>query len=259
MLDLVEQDDAEIGCASIPQGATTCAFCLSMAAVGFAKSFEVLEEEGRTFHDHCDCRFIPGPIGQSVKLSDYNSDAVQNALNDAKRTLGYPTDKKLKPEWERAIRAELERRDSKWVMEGVVPEIDSEPKELLDFIRKDRPHEERTALRLALRGYKSTFAPDTIERFDELKGMMQTIGLADTKQGIEFKTIMVAKEESTIDDYLRKAAKKEGVKLLVFDTYESKYLSDTKIVEFVSNNMRKRGISEVLVIMKDGSLRYIKK
>jgi len=132
-------DDKSTGCASVPAGRTTCYFCLSMAAVGVAHSFKVMDIEGRRFHDSCDCAFVPGFIGHGVDIPGYNSDELADMLNEVKRDLGLPTNSKLTSAQERLVEEELERRQgappddpplfgedkAEWPLERVYREYDA--------------------------------------------------------------------------------------------------------------------------------------
>ena len=113
MLRNSRKDAKGVGCACVPTGATTCPFCLSMAAVGVAYSFAVLDVEGEGFHDNCDCVFVPGFLGHDVEVDGYSSKAFRDQLSEAMEALGIPqnTGYRQMTEAERyALRQELERR-----------------------------------------------------------------------------------------------------------------------------------------------------
>jgi len=58
--------------ARVPQGATTCSFCMMLASRGFVYLTEESAGEFDKFHRHCDCRIVPGYPG--MELDGYDPD-----------------------------------------------------------------------------------------------------------------------------------------------------------------------------------------
>ncbi|MCL2757345.1 MAG: hypothetical protein FWD43_04630 [Coriobacteriia bacterium] len=248
------QDDKSTGCASVPMGPTTCAFCLEMAALGVTYSIKVLDVEGRTFHDHCDCIFVPGFIGHSVKFGHYDSDAIREALDDVKRTLGYPINEGIKPEWEHEIRAELARRDHNWVMKGIEPEIDYS---LLNQRERELVEQKE------IDGYeflKSKGFPVTV-----LRTLSSNPANIDILIGTEYWELKTPEGgETAIRRRLREAVSKwerlheSGLLLddfpkVVLDNRLSR-LNDAEALKKFRYEMNRLGVREGLFIGKDGSL-----
>lgn len=259
MQELSRQDDKSIGCASIPQGATTCAFCLEMAAVGFAYSFKVLNMEGRTFHDHCDCRFIPGFIGHSVKTiidgKEYDSDKVREALDDVKATLGYSSNVTLTNKVLNEMRQEVERRDLGWMMWGEEPEtIYQIPRETCltdNNLRRD------------------IFAHDALRRH----GIWATVRQANAPDGYsnidldilegrcEIKS-PTGNNMRAVESNLRDAKRQffnqyDAPPTPIRIVFNSRYMEvdDDKIAGRIILEIVRHDIDEVLQVLKDGSIR----
>ena len=102
----------------MPSGATPCSFCLSMAAVGVSKSFEAMaagKTKKREFHDSCRCIFVPSFLDANGKaigidLAGYNPTAIQNALTEARRALGFSISGELTDAQMDLLTKELEGR-----------------------------------------------------------------------------------------------------------------------------------------------------
>jgi hypothetical protein len=258
MMNNSRADKDGTGCASIPTSRKPCAFCLEMAAVGVAYSFKVMKIQGMRFHDHCHCIFLPGFIGHSVEVEGFSSDAVRNALDDAKRTLGIPVNAFAAGKNYRPVTDELARRDPRWVMEGIVPEVTADDDELMLKIEKDRPHELMTAKRLTQHGYPFNFQHDYRHYFDAELGLNQTVGLADDSYGKELKWVSpdARSASSVVTNAYSSAIKKEGVSLLVIDNADSG-INDVDIIREVRNRIGKLSYP-TLVIEKDGAVTLIR-
>ena len=246
------RDRHKVKFARVPGSSESCAFCIMLASRGF--EYWSAESAGANdhWHAHCECLVVPGFDGITV-IEGYDKDALYDAWRDAQRTVGAPFSGKAS--YGSAVTRELERRDPAWIRTGKVPKITYEGEKLRANIIKNYPHQIRTAERLAQHGYQYYF------QTDEFHSGGKTIGLADgfiSGKGWEIKTLQSASKESTIDSHLRNAAEKVGMDVTVIDGAEAVNLSDNRIEEIIKRRMGARGVSEVLQILKDGSLRIIK-
>ena len=180
-------------------------------------------------------------------------------LDDAKRTLSYPINAGIKPEWEREIREELERRDPDWVMKGIVPEVVFEDEGLKAKILEDRPWKYETAKRLTAKGYPFDFQYDYRHHFDSNKGIWQTKGLSDDSNGKELKYVTkeATSASSVVSNAYARARKKEGVGLLIIDNKDS-IISDAEIIYEVSRRVESRTFIPTIIIGKSGNLAFVK-
>lgn len=142
-----------------------------------------------------------------------------------------------------ALTEEMKLRDPKWLLDGTVPKPSYESEEARAFknknkqARKQHADELRTAERISVFGFDTTFIIDEIE--GENKG--DTIGLADLKSGLELKTLDKAARFSTIDGHIDSASNKNA-KGLLLDNYDNELLSDEKLKEWILKSRRfKRG------------------
>ena len=65
-------ETAGVRFARVPQGPTTCEFCLMLASRGFVYLSQESAGEFDQFHVHCDCRIVPGYPG--MELEGYDPD-----------------------------------------------------------------------------------------------------------------------------------------------------------------------------------------
>jgi hypothetical protein len=237
--------------ARVPSGLETCGYCLMLCSRGFVYANEATALAAS--HSGCDCMAIAADTKNRYDrevLEGYDPEWLKEVWDDITHTVGDTNTN--------AVTKEMARRDPAWIWKGIVPKIDSEPKELLDTIRRKRPWEERTALRLAKHGYKTTFIVDSRNYYDEQLGLWQRVGLSDTKQGAEFKAIVEARGGSSIDSALRNASHKEGVRFVVVDNSEAKYLTDEETERHIRRHMQKRRITNIVMVRHDESLMLIK-
>ena len=151
--------------------------------------------------------------------------------------------------------AEINKRDTKWLWTG-------KPADVLypddDFVRKEkkanRQHELRTAQRIAANGLKVEFKYD--QKIDKSSPRRETIGYADFKNGWEIKTLMQATSEySAVKNSYEKSVGKIGLKRLIIDNYEAKYLSDEDVMKQIKKqNSNFEGFEWVSMINKQGTL-----
>lgn len=229
------------------------------------------------FHDKCNCRVVAGYEGLEVEGYDYKGmydryKACRNAIGGYDQLwddwCALSQEEKDKygrservggddPEidaWTRAkignqanavndymmkrIVQEMNERDREWLYSGKTPSPTFETDELEQEIVSNRPHELRTAARLNGHGVPTPFHVDERHYFDEEQGVWQTVGLADCGNGYELKTLQDA-SWSSVDDYLRKTAKKEGVRAVVIDNFENRSaLSDAELIRKLQEQTR---------------------
>lgn len=69
--------------ARVPQGSTTCDFCLMLASRGFVYLTEESAGEFNKFHRNCDCRIVPGYEGAEVE--GYDPDALYEQWRESQQ------------------------------------------------------------------------------------------------------------------------------------------------------------------------------
>jgi hypothetical protein len=253
------------GCASIPAGRTPCPFCLEMAAVGVAYSFKVLDIEGRRFHDHCRCRFVPGFIGHDFEVmiegKPYNSDAIRTALDDVRQTLGYSLNTRLTNAQMYQMRKELERRDLDWIMSREVPEFTYETPGVKREVHSEaKRHELLTAEKLAQPGYYGEFLRIRSVRnaFGE-KRDIPTPDLAMVEKEWEVKAPAVGKNPDKnyerVENLVLDALRKSGH--IVIDNQDGRSdMSDEEVMDHLRGiiSFRDSKVKELLFLSKNGKL-----
>lgn len=242
------------------------------------------------FHEHCNCRVVAGYDGLEVEGYDYrgmyrryrqcrdtigDTEAVwqdwqslpqeeRDSYGRGARAIPLSEDpdedarlrKKLGAQADafndylaHRVCQEMDTRDREWLYSGKTPSPSFETNELEWEITNNRPHELRTAARLNGHGVPTPFRIDERHFFDEERGVWQTVGLSDLANGYELKTLQDA-SWSSVDDYLRKTAKKEGVRAVVIDDFENKSsLSDAELIRKLQEQSRWRG--SIYVITHD--------
>ena len=247
------------------------------------------------FHDKCNCRVVAGYKGLEVEGYDYEgmydrykacrdtiggyeqlwddwralSQEEKDEYGKGERVNVLSDDTELEAEIRKRIGnqanavndymmkrivKEMDERDREWLYSGKIPSPTFETDELEQEIASDRPHELRTAARLNRHGVPTPFHVDERHYFDEEQGVWQTVGLADLANGYELKTLQDA-GWNAVDDYLRRTAKKEGVRAVVVDNYENKSsLSDVELMRKLQTQTRWDG--SIYVITHDD--RYIR-
>lgn len=153
-----------------------------------------------------------------------------------------------------ALVVEIASRDNLWLGWGIRPLITFETDRLKETVLTKRPHEVVTALRLADHGIRADFVADVVRKFNPIDGKMMQVGLADLANGYEIKSLSTASTFSTIDGYLRRAAKKRDARAIVFDNSDNDSLDDEGLFGFISKG-RRRFSGRIYVLCKDGAYR----
>ena len=151
---------------------------------------------------------------------------------------------------------ELRTRTVAWLLFGLIPPVSFETNELKATIVEKRPHELRTAERLSLNGVRSKFVRDHRRVVDPLTREVKQIGLADLANGYELKTLETAATFSSIDGYLRRAAKKLNVVAVVFDNTNNQGMSDEALDICVIEAKRRFG-GRVYVLHQNGDYKRV--
>lgn len=151
---------------------------------------------------------------------------------------------------------ELRTRTFAWLFLGRAPRVSFEASELREAIASRRPHELRTARRLSCNGVRARFARDVQGAMDSVTGETKQVGLADLANGYELKTLITAATFSSIDGYLRRAAKKRNVTAVVFDNTDNQNMSD-EALGFYIVEAKRRFKGRVYVLRQDGG--YIRR
>lgn len=255
--------------ARVPSGSETCGFCLMLSSFGFHYNSE--SSAGHA-HANCDCRVIPDFGGASVE--GYDPDDMYRNYNRCLETLGgrdgireqwmkLPDDERAK-RIERhggkesdafesflngRIAAEIETRDPAWFRTGKTPEISFETAELESEIKKNRPHEIRTAERIRLFGIRADFVVDH-------EGSDQPKGLADLANGYELKYVFENQTYNTTNDHLKRTSKKRGARYVCFDNADGNMPDGSLVENILRSRSFRRG--RVYIIDSDGNYRFIR-
>jgi hypothetical protein len=218
--------------ARVPVG-PTCPFCIMLASRGFVYATAKTAGELGQYHDRCNCRIIAGYEG--LQVEGYNYEDMYKRFGMCMKTLG--GEDQVWKDWEglsaderggmkfseystKRILHEMDTRDRRWLFDGTIPEPTFESKALETEIRTKRPHEIRTAWRLAQQGVRIDFWTDFTEERDAKTGAVYLRGLPDSRNGYEIKTLNKSVTINTVNDYLRNASRKRGCSALVFDISE---------------------------------------
>jgi hypothetical protein len=98
------------------------------------------------------------------------------------------------------------------------------------------------------------------QRYNSARKEWEKIPTTDTKDGVEFKTLLTGKGFSAIDHAVRDAGHKLNLRLLVLDNRESLFISDEDAVKHTKASLQKRQrrVPEVLLLKKDGTIQTIR-
>jgi hypothetical protein len=92
---------------------------------------------------------------------------------------------------------------------GIEPEPTYPSEAFKKEVEEDRPHEIRTAKRIATAGLRSDFREDEESFIDEEKGLDQVRGYADFADDLEIKTLQNAATYNTINGYIKNTSRKK--------------------------------------------------
>lgn len=242
---------------AIVASADCCPWCLMVSGHGYFYNSEQ-SARAQTFHDHCKCSFVIG-WDDSDALAGYDPDGINDRISKCADTLGvgFPDTHDPSNAITAAVLAEMATRDPRWLRDGKEPPVTFASPELEDEIRRERPHEMRTAKRLTENGVPTDFVVDVKVITDEKTGQRKLVGLADFANGYEIKTLDGASSFNTIDGYMRQTSKKANAVAIVFDNSENKSLTDEELETFLKRSRRFAG-GRVYIIGKDQKLRRIK-
>lgn len=226
--------DPGVRYAHVPAGPKPCIHCLEMASKGFSYEQPPRAEN----HPGCQCVVVPGTA--ATRVEGYDPEGIASRIAMCAETVG--VDPKADEErLRKLIRDEVGTRDAVWLATGAVPVPSFETPLLKREIEKERPHETRTARRLAEVGIRSDFVDDSS-------------GLADLSSGVELKTLMGTASYNTVSGYIKGTSKtKRNAKAIIFDNYENTEAEDDLIAGFVLRSQSfARG--KIYILRKDGKL-----
>lgn len=104
--------------ARVPQGPTTCSFCLMLASRGFVYHSAKTAGEFNRFHSNCDCAVVPG-YENSTQVEGYHPGELLSAWNEARESAGLKSTHSLKSNHHELISEELRKLHPDWIEEGV--------------------------------------------------------------------------------------------------------------------------------------------
>ncbi len=248
-------DEKGTGCASVPRGSKPCAFCLEMAKVGVAYSFQVMKIKNKTFHDRCRCVFVPGFAGHDITIDvdgrEYSSDHIRNAMDSIRQTLGIKQNAEPTQEVVNAERQELARRDYDWVKWGEDAGVEYEKKR-----KKLSERERKTADVLSSKGISHKWVKEN-------NGGIANIDLNINGQKWEEKSPLGASRSAVFENLADAVSKWDRLNLkterrIVYSNAYGKR-EDSIVSKEIKSMMSELNIKEVLFIGKDGSLLRLKK
>ena len=264
--------------ARVPSGRETCAFCFMLCSRGFVYwTEEEAGGDGHKYHSNCDCIIVPGfhkdtGIDEDAQIEGYRPSKLRERYKQCLKTIQTPEgfwdvdlyNKQLKAkettdDWEKwktkQLVKEINKRDTQWLWTGRIPKVGYPDENYVNKkIKENKEHELRTAQRIASNGFKIAFAYD--EKIDKTSPRHKTIGYADFTNGYEIKTPMEARSaHSAVKNAYEKTVGKTGVKRLIIDNYETKYLTDKNMIkEIREQNETFSQFTWVSMINKDGTL-----
>jgi len=270
MLDQIGSDPSKPRWARVPVG-ETCEFCVMLASRGFVYLTRETASLGGGFHNgRCDCNVVPS-WGER-HIAGYDPDTLYRQYKSCADTISNLTtqdkykdylsalsdkEKAKAPEykkWKRDLElAEMRWRDRTWLNTGTPPPVGYNPPELQRKISDIRPHEIRTAQRLADNGVKATFKIDVKKVPNENGKGTHDIGYADLENGIEIKTLKNTSSTNTINSHLKSTSKKPDAKTVVMDNSENDGMSDEDLIACIRRCLAFRG-GKVYIIRHDGKL-----
>lgn len=124
-------------------------------------------------------------------------------------------------------------------------------KKLEQEIAKSRPHELKTATKLAKHGVTPAFVEDSIQLENGIR-----IGLSDCRGGIEIKTLSTASSINTVKVHYKRAKNKKDIAKCYFDNSENLGLDDSVLIDFF--NTRKNNNFSIYLLTRKNELLKIK-
>lgn len=82
-----ERYENEVAFARVPQGPTTCSFCVMLASRGFVYHSAKTAGEFNRFHSNCDCAVVPG-VPSVTEIEGYNPDELFDRWQKAREEVG---------------------------------------------------------------------------------------------------------------------------------------------------------------------------
>lgn len=229
----------------VPRGSSTCEFCVMLAARGFDYWSEETAGDLNRFHPGCDCQIVAGLPGD--RLPGYDPKHYYMAYRDCVKTCGSSDEKK--------VLAEMRTRDRTWLNTGVEPKIEYlKPRE--SFIGT---HDE-----------KDLAAHDALKHH----GFAITVPEEDAPDGYSNIDLMIKGHKwevkspkssniRAVESNLRKAKKQfekqygsSDAPKVVFNGLDIG-IPDEKVIAKIESEMKRHGITEVLYIAKDETVKRI--
>lgn len=197
-------------------------------------------------------------VVNSLKLVDFNPEAVDYAIVDCQDTLGCGgrSWQGLSVDEKRGVLEELWSRDREWVSHGVTPEVGYESEAVKKLEETRYPHEIVTCERLSSHGVPCTLVNDNVPELDEFGVPTgRSLNYADLENGMEIKVLNGGSTYNTINGHLKNTSKKLNAKSVVFDNTDNKALSLSSLTEYANKSQAfRRG--KVYVLTNDG--RYLR-
>ncbi|MBF0911163.1 MAG: hypothetical protein HXK61_00040 [Atopobiaceae bacterium] len=245
--------------ARVPSGTETCGWCFMLSTRGFDYTSESKAGGlGHKFHLHCDCIIVPGT--KKTVIEGYDPKAMYSRWVECANTIG------LKPTFKNrhAIIAECERRDFRWLYNGISPEIHyienyGEKNEVVrdyKFARnKVAPHEYITAQRMRQLGLTVDFIKDHYS-VDLPNGSQVIVGRCDMTNGYELK----APRESTsvknlVSNSIENSKNKEGIKRLIIDVTDNPHVSINDVIPIAVDYCNKYKVKFTVSILEGSKLK----
>ena len=250
VLENVKDRSKHLKFARVPVGRETCVFCFMLASRGFVYWSKATAGLYDHYHSNCDCRIVPGydDMNPDEQVEGYKPTKLAERYEDCYKAVkspdgGFDYDLFKKDvakgkyddtskDWERwklnRLMKEMKSRDTDWLWEKKVPEVGYFPnKESLNV----RDYEIKTAKRLSSHGIQCTFRKDVLEN---VNGTGKNIGIADLENGYELKTLINNIKDTTIEDCIRNANKKQQIKALVFDNTDQ-FLTNEECIKQIKD------------------------
>lgn len=239
-----------------------CGWCVMLGSNGFMYSTAATANAAR--HAHCKCTPCV-EFGSDPHLDGYDPKAMQDSYRSCRETVEDDARRKWAgmSEEERAkhtragrngnrrvsydaylrnrIANEMNARDRGWLQTGHAPTPTFESEKLEIAVKKQRPHEFTSAVRLCSHGVRADFKVDEVQYTDRDTGIVLLNGKADLSGGYELKTLSTASTYSTVDGYLHQVSKKKSDAVaVVFDNTDNDSLSDEELAALILRSRRFR-------------------
>ena len=240
--------------ARVPSGAETCAFCYMLASRGAVYRTSKTAGEFDHWHRNCDCRVVPGfgddPDAEIVE--GYDPAGMRDRLHaiEGMTGLSFAESGDLS-----RISEFMELLDPGWLYGGKEATVCFASSQVE---KRAGDAEVRTAKRLASFGFSAEFIQDYDWIVDG--GRKRKVGLPDLASGVEIKTLGTSRNPyGAIDNYLRNASGKRGLKLVAVDNCDSLFIDDERLMEASRDIVGDYPeIPHLALLLKDGTLRHIK-